>query len=149
MPIQDLFGYQPPNDDTKPRFAHLSAAYDATRATFRDTLEDRVNSSALMAGIVPSATSVEFNEITQACRTFVDAMKMVCPHSADQTAAVRCVRLARMYANNALLQKDCFSPGRDYEHALDQLKMAWFQANASIALALPAELPACEWPATP
>lgn len=141
MPIQDLFGYQPPTEDTKPRFAHLAVAYDATCATFRAVVEERVNPNALMVGAIAPATSVQFNEITQACRTFVDAMKMVCPPSADQTAAVRNVRLARMYANNALLQKDCFSPGKDYEHALDQLKMAWFQANASIALALPEELP--------
>lgn len=146
MPIADLFGYQPPNDDTKPRFAHLDAVYSSTCDTFRVVVEDRVDSNALMVGAVPPPTSVEFNLITTACRTFVDAMKKACPPSADQTAAVRCVRLARMYANNALLQKDYFSPCMDYERALDQLKMAWFQAKASIALALPEELPACEWP---
>jgi hypothetical protein len=141
MPIQDLFGYQPPNDDTKPRFAWLDSIYHATLSIFRAILEERVDPNVLMTGVIPSATREQFEPITEACRAFVDAMKMVCPPSADQTAAVRNVRLARMYANNALLQKDCFSPGKDYEHALDQLKMAWFQANASIALALPEELP--------
>ena len=142
MPIQDLFGYRPPNDDTKPRFSLLDTAYHAACHTFCTVVEARTDPNALMVGIVPTASSEQFNEITRACRAFVDEIKLVCPPSADQTAAVRCVRLARMYGNNALLQRDCFSPRKDYEQALEQLKLAWFQANASIALALPEELPA-------
>ena len=68
----------------------------------------------------------------------------MCPPSADLAAAVRCVRLARMFANNALVAPgDCFEPADDRRQALLQLKLARFQAKASIALATPAELFLC------
>lgn len=144
MPIQDLFGYQPPNDDTKIRFNRLDEVYASVRNLFVVILAHRVDTNALMASAIPRATKEQFEPITEACRAFADEMKLVCPPSADQTAAVRNIRLARMYANEALLQRDRSSPRRDYDQALEQLKMAWFQAKASVALALPEELPPLE-----
>ena len=134
MPIPDLFGYQPPNDDTRPRHARVDAAADACVKVLRETLD----ADGL---VVPKATGAQFAAITDACRTLVEEMESVCPPSADLAAAVRCVRLARMFANNALVAPgDCFEPADDRRQALLQLKLARFQAKASIALATPAEL---------
>jgi hypothetical protein len=134
VPIPDLFGYQPPNDDTRPRHARVDAAADACVKVLRETLD----ADGL---VVPKATGAQFAAITDACRTLVEEMESVCPPSADLAAAVRCVRLARMFANNALVAPgDCFEPADDRRQALLQLKLARFQAKASIALATPAEL---------
>jgi hypothetical protein len=47
-----------------------------------------------------------------------------------------------MHANNALrVDVPCFEPAEDAKHAQLQIKHARFQAKASVALALPAELP--------
>ena len=137
MPIPDLFGYQPPNDDTRPRHARVDAAADACVKVLRETLD----ADGL---VVPKATGAQFAAITDACRTLVEEMESVCPPSADLAAAVRCVRLARMFANNALVAPgDCFEPADDRRQALLQLKLARLQAKASIALATPAELFLC------
>jgi hypothetical protein len=141
VPIPDLFGYQPPNDDTRPRHARVDAAADACVKVLRETLDSRIDPDALMASVVPKATGAQFAAITDVCRTLVEEMESVCPPSADLAAAVRCVRLARMFANNALVSPgDCLEPADDRRQALLQLKLARFQAKASIALATPAEL---------
>lgn len=142
MPIADLFGYQPPTDDTRPRHARVDAAADAAISVFRNTLAGMTDANALMVGAVPKAIPAQFVAINDACRALVTELQAVCPPSADLTAAIRCVRLARMLANNALVAAgDCYEPADDQRQALAQLKLARFQAKAAIALALPAELP--------
>lgn len=141
MPIPNIFGYQPPNDDTRPRHARVDTAVDACVKVFREILDSRTDPNALMVSAVPKATGAQFAAITDACRALVEAMEDVCPPSADLSASIRCVRLARMFANNALVASgDCFEPAEDRRQALTQLKQARFQAKACIALATPAEL---------
>jgi hypothetical protein len=145
MPIPDIFGYQPPNDDTRPRHARVDAAVDACVKVFSETLDDGIDPyDVLTVSGAPKATGAQFAAITDACRALVESMEDVCPPSADLSASIRCVRLARMFANNALV-----APGgrldsvEDRRQALLQLKQARFQAKACIALATPTELLLC------
>lgn len=141
MPIPDIFGYQPPNDDTRPRHARVDVAVDACVKVFSETLDDGIDPYDVLTVAAPKATGAQFAAITDACRALVESMESVCLPSADLSASIRCVRLARMFANNALVA----TGGRldsveDRRQALLQLKQARFQAKACIALATPAEL---------
>lgn len=142
MPIPDIFGYQPPNDDTRPRHARVDAAVDACVKVFSETLDDGIDPyDVLTVSGVPKATGAQFAAITDACRALVESMESVCPPSADLSASIRCVRLARMFANNALVAPSGrLDSVEDRRQALLQLKQARFQAKACIALATPAEL---------
>ena len=142
MPIADLFGYQPPNDDTTPRHARIDAAADAAQKAITAALDGFIDANALMIGAAGKPGPAQYGMITNACRDLVAEMQAVCPPSADLSAAIRCVRLARMHANNALrVDAPCFEPAEDAKHAQLQIKHARFQAKAAVALALPAELP--------
>jgi hypothetical protein len=142
MPIADLFGYQPPTPDTAPRHDRIDAAADSAQKAIATALDGFTDANSLMVGAVPKPTSAQYGMITNACRDLVAEMQAVCPPSADLSAAIRCVRLARMHANNALrLDVSCFEPAEDLKHAQLQIRHARFQAKASVALALPTELP--------
>jgi hypothetical protein len=142
MPNPDLFGYCPPNADTAPRHARINAAADAAQKAIAAALDGFIDANALMLGAAPKPGPAQYGAINDACRDFVAEMQAVCPPSADLSAAIRCVRLARMHANHALrMDAPCFEPAEDAKHAQIQLKQARFQGCASVALALPAELP--------
>ena len=142
MPIADLFGSQPPNDGTALRHTRIDAAADSAQKAIAAALDGFIDPNILMVGAAPKPGPAQYNMITSACRDLVAEMQAVCPPSADLSAAIRCVRLARMHANHALrMGTDCFEPAEDATHAQLQLKHARFQAKASVALALPAELP--------
>jgi hypothetical protein len=119
----DLFQYIPPTAETTPRFAAIRSAESACSAEI-----------AVPAG---------FPAVADACRAFAAVCAAVAPRSADLAAAERCIRLARMLANDALLAKA--DPER-HAHLLslasDELTKARMQACAAVALADAGELPA-------
>jgi hypothetical protein len=142
MPNPDFFGYQPPNADTSPRHARIDAAADTAQKAITAALDGFIDANALMTGAAGKPGPAQYGMINNACRDLVAEMQAVCAPSADLSAAIRCVRLARMHANNALrVDANCFEPAEDAKHAQLQIKQARFQAKAAIALALPAELP--------
>ncbi len=121
----DLYQYIPPNEVTAPRHAAIRSAAVACAAELA----------------VPSG----FPQVSDACRAFSAVCSAVAPRSADLAAAERCIRLARMLANEALASKN-----DDVRHAhllslaLDELTKARMQACAAVALADAGELPAWE-----
>jgi hypothetical protein len=128
MPNPDVFSYQPPNDATAPRYERIVAAEAAC-------------GSAIFAALTVADGPIagRFRAVNDACKAFYAEIVAVCPASADRSAAERCVRLARMAANEALSKPGTADKSR--EIAKEQLLFARWQASAAVALALPSELP--------
>jgi len=128
MPIADTFTYIAPNDDTAARHQRILSAQTECAASIVEDID---------ADDVPPRA--RFERISAACKRFHDELVAVCPPSADLSAAIRCVRLARMAANEAVAVPHARS--RCAHIAEEQLTLARWQACAAVALALPAELP--------
>lgn len=127
----DPFKYTTPNANTGPRYVFIRIGEDEVRTVF-----DKMFAHTEHCKPGPE----QFGLIGKACKDMHARMLKVCPRSADLSAAERCVRLARMLANEALVT----GSERAKAAAYDQLMLARMQANASIALADDAELPAWE-----
>jgi len=121
----DAYQYIPPNETTAPRHAAVR--------------------SAALACAAELAVPAGFAHVADACRAFSAVCAAVAPRSADLAAAERCIRLARMLANEALTAKN--DPER-HAHLLslasDELTKARMQTCAAVALADAGELPAWE-----
>lgn len=128
MPNPDLFTYIAPNDDTAARYQRIRLA-EGECAT---ELAEHIHSHH-------TKLSYRYELISAACKRMHDELVAVCPSSADLSAAIRCVRLARMAANEAVTVPHARS--RFARMAEEQLTLARWQACAAVALALPAELP--------
>lgn len=142
----DPFVYRPPTPATAPRYAHLRALEAAAANTLRTVAGPIVEPNALMVGAGSNATPPDFSAVNTACKALYDGILAVCPPSADRSAAERCVRLARMRANEAMTQArghvDALTPARILDGAYEALRDARMQACAAIALADEAALPA-------
>jgi len=137
VPNPDLFVYIEPNADTTPRYQAVNAAYKDCAATVVSVLarSSYDPDPEVLAGLA--------SEIRDACKNFYGVVQKVCPPSADRSAAERCIRLTRMLAIHALYTKG-YPPYAQFVEM--ELLGAKLQANASISLALPHELPALELP---
>lgn len=112
------FTYIPPTDTTAPRHEAIRAAW-----------------SAAVVGVylpIDHEKPASFARINDACKAFADAIIEHAPPSADTDAAVRCIRLARMLANEAIVYPNEFHRLRAL--AGDELLKARMQASAAIAL---------------
>ena len=134
MPNPDLFTYIAPNDDTLPRHQRIRRAQSEVGAGLKVAVFPEDHAYQL-------STAESFGLINDACKHFADEISAVCPPSADRSAAERCVRLARMLANEAVIVPLFEQKTKTLELAQDQLMLARMQACAAVALALPAELP--------
>lgn len=143
MPIQDLFVYQAPNDGTAPRYKAITDAWGKCHHIL-----DRILENFVAVESPPAPTHENYAEINAACKAFSEVIQKVCPPSADRDAAERCVRLARMKANEAMRPSlpgcTAFWAQQVAFSAFTELLNAKLQANAAVALALPPELPPLE-----
>ena len=113
--LDNWFTYHPPTDETRPKYAALTKAQQAVR-----TFEDR-----------PTPTH---DEINSCLRQFVELIDVSAPDSADKTAAVRCVRIARNALNEAVVIGWTSDDGEALrELAANELLKARWQANSAIA----------------
>ena len=128
MPITDTFTYIAPNDDTAARHQRIRLAEGECAVELAEHIHSH-----------HAKLSYRYELISAACKRFHDELVAVCPPSADLSAAIRCVRLARMAANEAVAVPHARS--RCAQIAEEQLTLARWQACAAVALALPAELP--------
>jgi len=143
MPNPDLFVYHAPNSDTEPRYKAIADSWGWCHRILDRVMENFV---VIESPAVPTPDA--YAEVNAACKAFYDVIQKVCPPSADRSAAERCVRLARMKANEAMHSSlpggtKLWSKEVAFS-AFVELLNAKLQANASIALALPHELPAWE-----
>lgn len=119
----DPFHYIAPTDATIPRYDAVRAAERACRQAITDTeYAERTNA---------------FNAINAACRDFAAVIEAQAPNCADRTTAIRCVRLARMEANEGVAT----GQERTCQAWHDALRQARMWACAAIALADESELP--------
>jgi hypothetical protein len=118
--LDNWFTYHPPTEETGPKYDALRHAEDVACAAI-GTSHDTINA---------------------ACRAFVEEIYRLCPPGADASAAVRCVRIARNAANEALvtgrLEQEGKPTGRIscsqlQDIAIVELRKARWQANSAIA----------------
>jgi len=127
----DPFEYIPPNDITGPKHAEVNAAHKACADTFGHVL---TGTPWLGEHAAHYDAQVAHDSITGAARTFFRTVQTYAPPSADRAAAERCVRLARMHANEAIRSPIPADAANSTRRAFDALADARLQANAAIAL---------------
>lgn len=123
--MRDPFTYIPPNETTAPKYAAIREATAAAEKTIAEALFDH---DANKAERVPL-----FAKIGAATKALHDCIEATCPAGPDTSAALRCARLARMAANEAIVSEVNFDRARRL--AFDQLLLARWQACAAVALA--------------
>ena len=117
--LDSWFIYHPPTSETTPKFEAIDEQYRLAVEVFVFALERR-STGTLDPGV--------FEAVSRQLRAFVETIDEVCPSSADASAAVRCVRLARNGMNDILMNKQA-----SLSFVYDQLIAAKFQANSAIA----------------
>jgi hypothetical protein len=118
----DPFAYIPPNEVTAPKHAAIRAAEVAARAAIQ-----QIGGGSWQGD---HAAQAAYTAINDACRDFYAVIQQHAPPSADRAAAERCVRLARMAANEAVT-----TPTPELlAQCADNLRAARWQACAAIAL---------------
>ncbi len=126
--LDHWFTYHQPTEEQKPKYA---AIRDAEQAAMR----------------ISWADASSHDEVNAVLRLFVEIIDLYAPDSADKTAAIRCVRIARNAINEALVlfkARDAADPFRRDVNEEDvrmcvsvarmNLRMARWQASAAIAL---------------
>ena len=83
--LDNWFTYHPPTEGQKPAFAAIAAME-------RDCAE------------MLTKPGLTHNQVNAMLRRFVEMIDALAPDSADKTAAVRCVRIARNAINEAIMQ---------------------------------------------
>ena len=129
--MTDPFEYQPPNEGTAPKHAAIRAAEAEARAAIHQQIgggtwhgDHAGHYDAQMA----------YTAINDACRLFYAAILEHAPPSADRAAAERCVRLARMAANEAVTATPTAELLELRRQCVDNLRAARWQACAAVAL---------------
>ena len=90
--IDNWMTYHPPTEEQAPKYADIRRA----EKVFRD---------ALLYDVIPNAGKPTecFSTITITARDLLTSIDYNAPDSADKNAAIRCVRLARNAANEAVM----------------------------------------------
>ena len=123
----DPFEYRPPTEVTAPKYKAVRDAENDAFWAFHGVLVEAPDKRDK-----PRA----YADITRACRAFYDAIREHAPASADRSAAERCVRIARMAANEAVAL-DLVPHDETVRIGLSHLLLARWQACAAIALGTP------------
>lgn len=132
----DPFVYIPPTEITAPKYAEIR---DATNRAM-DACRKAIEAAYLLACGDGTAEAWQplFGSVGVATKELHDLIARTCPASADTSAALRCVRLARMAANEAITSERAYNSADSRENLRrcgDRLIEARWQACAAIALA--------------
>lgn len=117
--LDNWFTYHPPTDETRPKYAAILDAQRAAALAFHNAPGKADRSAA-------------FFDVNATTRFFVEVIDANAPDSADKTAAIRCVRLARNAINEALVSFDT-EHRLLFDVAIAELLKARWQANSAIA----------------
>jgi len=127
--LDNWFTYHPPTAETEPKYAAIRAAEGEVYVRVTQTVYE----------VGPDIKQV-YDEINRVTRRFAEVIDANAPDSADKTAAIRCVRLARNLLNEWVTQRAKPVAGRDhndvqalYVAAEMELRRARWQANSAIA----------------
>lgn len=123
----DHFVYHAPTPTTSPKYAAIRTAEFECHMLVAQILTSSANAIPL--------TEADFDRVNATLREFAETIDRKCPPSADATAAIRCVRLARMAINEYIASRlSGFSTHIDcLAEAQRQLVLARFQASDAIA----------------
>jgi hypothetical protein len=119
--LDNWFTYHAPTEETTPRYAAIREAEAACVHGF-----NHVNAC------VDEPAGVGYGNINACARAYAIAIDTNAPDSADKTAAIRCVRIARNAANEAVT-KAGGERARLFAIANTELQKARWQANSAIA----------------
>ena len=126
--LDNWFTYHPPTEETIPKYAAVREAEDLCHQAF-----GRMRLSvAEKCEVVTPADCAIINDVT---RNFAEVIDAQAPNSADKSAAIRCVRLARNAANEHITSQVAGFPTY-FDLAAEfsrQLVLARWQANSAIA----------------
>jgi hypothetical protein len=127
--IKQLFTYHPPTEADKVKHKKLIEAHTACHNVYNLVMFDSRGAELTWPTL--------FKRIAEATKAFALIVNDVAPGSADKSAAIRCLRLARMAANEALLAQrhgEASEAAHFMVMATDELFKARWQASAAIAL---------------
>ena len=127
--LDNWFSYHAPTEETAPKYRAIRDAADAVTANVTMTHYE-----------VGGDVKAQYDEINRATRRFAEVIDANAPDSADKTAAIRCVRLARNLFNEWATEmskpKDrqtWTDPRVLFIHAEVELLKARMQANSAVA----------------
>jgi len=121
--LDNWFTYHAPTEKTAPKYAAIREAEESAHIILRDLRANPDN-----------AAGWSYADINRTCRKFAEVIDANCPDSADKSAAIRCVRLARNALNEYLTAtKAPIDVEGVLNIATDQARMARWQANSAIA----------------
>lgn len=120
--LDNWFTYHAPTEETAPKYAAINAA--------KDLFVNEVVAAMTTEGLALD----RFDKINKAARMYVETICLVVPDCVDRAAAIRCVRLARYAANEAIAQAGNEILGKHLAQVFAQNVLAsrW-QANSAIA----------------
>lgn len=118
--LDHWFRYHLPTIETAPKYRKLREAELRASMDIDDAIADDCD------------VQVRHNRINDTCKAFAVVIDELAPNCADKTAAIRCVRLARNAANEAIYAEP------DHQSDLriicgQELAKARWQANSAIA----------------
>ena len=126
--LDNWFSYHQPTDETAPKYAAI-----------RET-EAHVVASITQAHFENVGTVALYGCVNAACKRFAVVIDTLAPDSADKTAAIRCVRLARNLFNEWGTEIGKDPAARSWANPQDlfvaaelELVKARMQANSAIA----------------
>lgn len=126
--LDNWFTYHAPTDETAPKYAAIRHAESAVVFDITQTSYEGVTCAVLHTRI---------NAVT---RHFAETIDALAPDSADKSAAIRCVRLARNFFNEWAVESQKPAGDRSwadpvvlFDRAVFELTRARFQANSAIA----------------
>lgn len=122
--LDNWFSHHAPTEETAPKYAAIRAAEFECH---------KLGASLTMAEY--TATTDDYAAINATLRAFAEAIDANAPDSADKTAAIRCVRLARNCFNEQVASAINGFPVHInmVAEGARQLVLARFQANSAIA----------------
>lgn len=131
-----MFGYQPPNDDTTPKYRAVGMARDRFEAAIEGVFNDLMIGEHTPAGYVALHARV-----STAALDYANAINDVAPTGEHvvrmSLQAVDAVSFARMWANKAIRAPAGPVRGRLVSLAKTESEKAQLAANAAIALDAP------------
>ena len=123
--LDNWFTYHAPTEETAPKYAAIRAAEAACLKVIEEAWSG------------PTTDRTAHDRVNAVMRAFAEVIDKYAPDSADKTAAIRCVRIARNAANEelVLIQSSGGSGGNPAveRQVNDNLRAARWQANSAIA----------------
>ena len=132
LQLNAWFVYHAPTDDTKPRYEAIRKKEEDAHVVVTHALNGVVWDDAEKELRPAKGLPERFAEINRICKELAQTIEQHAPGCADTTVAVRAVRLAKMYANEAVVLGQVTGDAAVVQ-AHEQLRQARFWANAAIA----------------